>query len=620
MSHRARSRWFSTLALALLLGCHGTPPQPTPLAGEATSTTATPTPVASPAKTTVERLIELARTNNRVQDHLRYLSLEIGPRLTGSARLQLACEWSREQFASYGLDARLEPWGEFPVGFERGPWTGGMVAPVELAFEFNTMSWTPGTHGPQRGPALAYPTTEEELAALEDKLAGAWLVRPPGTEWKNEAGEIVFEKPAQPSNDLVKKVQERLTAKGALGEVRGARGDLLVTGGNHQISWDDLPKLVSVRVRKDHHDQLWMHLVKGEPVELSFDIDNRFVQGPVTQHNVVADLVGAEKPDELVLVGGHLDSWDGAQGTVDNGTGSATTLEAARLLAAVGARPKRTIRFVLWTGEEQGLYGSQKYVEQHPELLPKISVVLIHDEGTNYLSGLGVTAAMFTAMQQACAPLVGLNAELPFALEQVDALPNFVGSDNDSFVQAGVPGLFWRQSGRSEYEHYHHTQYDTFDAAIPEYQEHSALVVALAALGVADLPELLDRTNMKAPEPRRMGVQLDGTKITEVTEDSRAKEAGLVAGDVILSIDGEETKNQASVSRALRSGGSVKVVKVKRADEAFEVTLDWSQDPDEPRRLVQMAEREARDAARKAEREAKQAEQGAAESEGGAKP
>jgi Zn-dependent M28 family amino/carboxypeptidase len=145
---------------------------------------------------------------------------------------------------------------------------------------------------------------------------------------------------------------------------------------------------------------------------------------------------------------------------------------------------------VLWTGEEQGLFGSQDYVKKHADELPRISAVLVHDEGTNYISGLGVPAAMMDAMRTVCEPLAGLNAEVPFELTEVDGLPNFVGSDNDSFVQVGVPGFFWRQSGRVDYEHQHHTQYDTFDVAVPEYQEHSALIVALTAYGVANLPQL----------------------------------------------------------------------------------------------------------------------------------
>ena len=231
--------------------------------------------------------------------------------------------------------------------------------------------------------------------------------------------------------------------------------------------------------------------------------------------------------------------------------------------------------------------------------------MLVHDEGTNYLSGLGVTKAMFGSMQAVCAPLTSLNAEFPFALEEVEYLPSFVGSDNDSFTMAGVPGLFWHQSGRSDYEHYHHTQYDSFEAAIPEYQEHSALVVAIAALGVADLPELLDRTQMKAPEPRRMGVQLDGTKISELTDGSRAALAGMLVCDVLLRIDGEEVKSQGAVTRAIRGGGSTKVVEVQRGEEHVSFTLDWSNDPDEPRRLEDLKKEAAKAAAREAERKAK---------------
>jgi len=210
-------------------------------------------------------------------------------------------------------------------------------------------------------------------------------------------------------------------------------------------------------------------------------------------------------------------------------------------------------------------------------------------------------------MRTVCEPLLDLDPAYPFELAEVDGLPNFVGSDNDSFVQAGVPGFFWRQVGRSDYEHHHHTQYDTFDAAIPEYQEHSALVVALAAYGTANLPELLDRTAMKAPEPRRMGVQLDGTKITEVLDGSRAQAAGLLVGDVILAIDGDEVRMQAQISRAIREGSPRKVVRIKRGEETLELPLDWSDDPDEPRRQKQAQEREAREAARKAEAEAKKA-------------
>lgn len=603
--------WIVAFAL-LPLACHSqpadvapTPPAPTLV--EAEDEVEEPVLLdALEEDTTVARLIELGRKDNRVQQHLEHLCLEIGPRLTGSSNLTVACEWTKGVFESYGLTASLEQWGDFPVGFERGPWKGGMVAPETLDFEFHTMSWTPGTNGPARGPALAYPATEEELAALAPKLAGAWLVRPPSRELKLEDGTLVFEKPAQPSRELVTKVQEAIVANGGLGEVRGSGNDLLVTGGNHRIEWTDLPKLVSVRATKTHHDQLWARMAKGEAVELEFDIRNTFVQGPIPQYNVIADLVGSEKPDEYVIVCGHLDSWDGAQGTVDNGTGCATTLEAARLLTAVGAKPKRTIRFILWTGEEQGLFGSEAYAKTHAAELPRISAVLNHDGGTNYLSGLPVTAEIKAQLEGPLAVLATLHPAMPFEFKVMDGLTP-VGSDSDVFIPLDVPGMFWEQAGRSDYEHYHHTQHDVFEAAIPEYQRHSAMVAAIGAYQIANLPELVTRKNLRAPSARRMGVQLDGTKVTEVTEGSAAAAAGMLVGDVILAIDGSEMKAQNNISRAVREGGSRKTVKLKRGESELELTLDWSNDPDEPRRLVQNEERAAREAARKAEREAKEA-------------
>src|SRR5262249_31123525 len=147
-------------------------------------------------------------------------------------------------------------------------------------------------------------------------------------------------------------------------------------------------------------------LKSGQAVELEFDVDNRFVSGPVELDNVVADLRGSELPDEYVVVGGHIDSWDVATGATDNGTGCATTLEAARLLAATGANPRRTIRFMLWSGEEEGLLGSAAWVAAHPDVLPHVSCALVHDGGTDFVSGLGVTRAEMPQAQAALAPVI----------------------------------------------------------------------------------------------------------------------------------------------------------------------------------------------------------------------
>ncbi len=560
------------LPLALLAACAAT-------ASELASA-----PVVAPLEqgpATVDRVVALGRSENRVQDHLRVLCEEIGPRLSSSRNLREASEWARDEFASWGLEAWLEPWGEFPVGFDRGPAAGRMLAPLEIDFEFTTPAWTPGTNGAASGPAVPYPQNEEELEAVMDRLGGAWVVgRAPGGRRRSEA-----------ENEWRARVREALLEAGSLGVIRSSGSELVRTGGNHRIEWDELPRLVDIVLRGDQYDDLVARLEAGEEIELHFDIDNRFTEGPIEQVNVVADLVGSELPGEYVIVCAHLDSWDGATGANDNGTGVATTMEVARLLTAVGARPKRTLRFILWAGEEQGLLGSRGYVEAHPELLGEISAVLNHDGGTNYLSGLSVTPEMAVQLREVCAPLADLSPDMTFELTEREGLSSFGGSDHAPFVRAGVPAFFWGQSGRSSYSHYHHTQHDTFDGAIPEYQEHSAMVAAITALGIANLEHLLERRNMEPIEPRRMGVRLEGALIARVFPNSKAAAAGWEQDDRIVSIDGEPMETLEGVVGALQEGGPRKVIVIRRGEELVETVLDYSNDEDEAERVRRREER-----------------------------
>src|SRR5262249_25250808 len=166
----------------------------------------------------------------------------------------------------------------------------------------------------------------------------------------------------RPGPKFLAKVNEAYTEAGAAGVVRSARGELILTDGNFKVSWDKLPSLPSVRLLQKQFDEIVAWLGEGKAVTVEFDIRNYFKKGPIKLYNVIADIPGTEKPDEYVIVGGHIDSWDGATGTTDNGTGCATTLEAARILMKAGVKPRRTIRFMLWSGEEQGLLGSREYV------------------------------------------------------------------------------------------------------------------------------------------------------------------------------------------------------------------------------------------------------------------
>lgn len=532
----------------------------------------------------VKAIVRLGHTDSKVTDHLVYLTEDIGPRLTGSHRLMEAEQWCRDQFSKWGLNASLEQWGDFPVGFDRGPWSGGMVAPEEIDYDFITPSWTPGVVGPKQGPAVLYPKTLAEANKRKGQLEGAWVVRPRDMDIERK---------------LRDKIDDALVAHGAAGLVvsdRNDAGELVHTYGSYKIDWKALPQLVKVNLRADQHRDLVERLGDKEGVKLAFSIDNRFFNGPVPQHNVIADIVGSEKPDEIVVVGGHLDSWDGAKGANDNGTGVATTMEAARLLMAAGAKPKRTIRFMLWSGEEQGLLGSEGYVEAHAEQMDKYSAVLVHDGGTNYLAGLGVTPEMMPQMKEAFAPVMQLSPDtLPFVLTEADSLrPG--GSDHTPFINAGVPGFFWDQQGRSDYDHVHHTQHDTLENVIEEYQRHSAMVVAIGAYQLANLPDPVNRTN-SAPLPRRRmgGMIATDMTVSELDPDGLAAKSGWKLGDKVINMDGEVFESRWGIFRAAQKGGPKKTFVVERKGKQLTLTLDWTGTKGE-------AERDARTAARAATR------------------
>jgi len=521
----------------------------------------------------LERILALGRDDNRVQDHLRVLTQELGPRLTSSSNLERAERWCRDRFASWGLDARLEQYDEWAVGFDRGTSSGRMVAPEERELTFITRAWSRGTDGPVRGPAVLEPESLDEMDTWAAGVGGAWVV-----QRARARGE-------QLPRDLRRAIRAATDAAGVLGTIRsGSRDGRLVMSGRAPGSMDELPETVAITLHTDDCADLVARLGRGEPVELEFNIDNRFRRGPIPLHNVLADIRGTEFPDEFVLVQAHLDSWDGAEGACDNGTGVATTLEAARLLALAGVRPRRTIRFVLYSGEEQGLHGSRGYVREHADELEHTSVVLNHDNGTKYLAGIGATEAMRADFEWVFAPVRSLDAGRPFEIRAVEGLrPG--PSDHAPFVRAGVPGFHWSQSNEG-YRRVHHTQHDVFAAADSADQQHSALVAAIAAYRFASLDGLVDRTFMAVPEARKMGVYLAGTEIQRVLA-GKAQDAGWQVGDVVLAIDGTAVETQAELVSALQAGGPRKVVSLRRGGATIESVLDYTDDPAE-------VEREAR--------------------------
>ncbi len=490
----------------------------------------------------VAKVIELGKNGNKVQEHLDYLTNRIGPRLTGSEGLQAACEWARDEFKKMGLESRLEQWGEFPVGFERGPSYGRMVSPKVMKLDFGTNAWTAGTRGRVVGRVVLAPKTLEQVEAMKEQLEGAYVLvqRPPRRRRSRGPRTAPPAKPADTANsgntkedakdtpdekrsdDKAKKPTESskqddkpkqtksepkpmtreqlqalydaIKACNPAGIISNTSGELILTGGSYKVNMDELPTIPRITLLKSQWDEVKAMVDEGKEVELEFDIRNHFRKGPIPLYNVIADIPGTEWPDQYVIVGGHIDSWDGATGATDNAAGCATTLEAARLLMAAGAKPKRTIRFMLWSGEEQGLLGSRAYVEKHKKDVAKnVSAVFVHDGGTNYVAGIRGTKAMIPDFETVFASVRKMNPSAPFDIAEIPSIRARGGSDHVPFIRAGVPGFFWMQRGRAVYRTTHHTQYDTFESIVPEYQEHSSIVIAVGALGTANLDHLLPR-------------------------------------------------------------------------------------------------------------------------------
>ena len=321
--------------------------------------------------------------------------------------------------------------------------------------------------------------------------------------------------PAPETEPTGPSILERVFAAEPAGFISASSDDRVRTGGMQgwrTLSADALPYGVEMQVRTSDYDFINSRLADGVAIEIEADLQNKFTPGPIPVYNTVAEIPGTTWPDEVVIVSAHVDSWNGpgSQGTTDNGTGSSVTLEAARLLMAAGAKPKRTIRFVLWTGEEQGLLGSREYVNQLKETgeLEKISAVFVDDGGTNYEGGLKCTAAMMPMLAAATAPVTATFPDMPVNVQVVDRAGGGMAggsSDHASFLREGVPAFFWDEVGRADYGYGWHTQNDKIDLAIPEYLIQSSTCAAVTAYNLACADTKLPRESREGTPQANAG-------------------------------------------------------------------------------------------------------------------
>jgi hypothetical protein len=456
-------------------------------------------------------LLEEIKARSELMKNLAYLSDRIGARLTGSANLERANKWTAEKMKAYGLEnVRLEPW-EIPYGWERGRAEMKLIEPdTGRSLLIASRGWAPGTKGKITADVvfIKSPRTTDDLKPYKGKLKGAVVMLaepskvspitdtsygPPPAAKKGERPQ--GERPPGEGFGFMQELTRFLKDEGIACQVTDAAKPhgLLVTTGNwgadRAAAEQSFPRVFMAH----EHYALLHRLVtrENEKTRVELEITNTFIPGPLTVYNTIGEVPGAERPDEIVVVGAHLDSWELASGTTDNGTGSCVVLETARavaLLAKSGMRPKRTIRFCLFSGEEQGLWGSRKYAEKYKADLPKHSVALVHDTGTGKVLGFGTQ---------------GRKAIIPILEPQLETLKSFPewkglddrglrGTDHESFERAGVPGFACRQD-MDEYRFTHHTQSDTFDKAKEPNLIQGAQVMAITAVRIANLPDLLPR-------------------------------------------------------------------------------------------------------------------------------
>jgi Zn-dependent M28 family amino/carboxypeptidase len=306
---------------------------------------------------------------------------------------------------------------------------------------------------------------------------------------------------------LSRRIDEFLVANAARIRVDdGGRPHGQVTAFNNP-SYDVATIVPSVILRNEDYGRIARLLGDGTQVELEFTIVNRTFPEGRTAYNAVAEIAGIDKPDELVIIGGHLDSWQSATGATDNAIGCAVMMEAARILRAIGVRPRRTIRVALWSGEEQGLLGSQAYIQEHfgtfenPKAgFGKLMAYLNMDHGTGRPRGAVVFGpeSAATAVRQVLAPL----ADLGIAGAVATRRRAFGTTDHTAFNNAGLPGIDFELDPIEYDSHTHHTNLDTYERILEPDARAAAIVIAYTAYQLAMLDEMLPRFQRSEMPPR----------------------------------------------------------------------------------------------------------------------
>jgi hypothetical protein len=487
--------------------------------------------------------------HSQIMRTMHFFTDVYGPRLTGSPNHKAAAGWAIKQMTEWGFqNGHLEPWDFGHPGWNNERASGYITAPMLAPLTFKVLGWTNGTKGTVTAQTIEIdppekpkqPDMDAFLASVKDKVRGKMVmvgkpgvvpvtidVRPRRMDDKAahdrfdannpNAGAFGPQRPQQERPDpailTAAKINEQidafLVANGALMRINDARMEHGLIRAFNNRTFDPKKAVPTVVLRNDDYGRIARIMADGTPVKLEFNIVNKWYPEGKTSYNTVAEIPGTDKKDEVVMLGGHLDSWHSATGATDNAIGAAVMMEAARILQAIGVKPRRTIRVALWSGEEQGLLGSQAYVKQHfgtfeepkPEFAKLVGYLNV-DSGTGRIRG----ASVFGPKEDAEILRASLNSltDLGFAGVITSKSRRLGGTDSTSFSKAGLPGIGLGQDPIEYFTDTWHTNIDTYERIIEDDAKKSAIIVAAAIYELAMRDDMLPRfsaADMPAPPP-----------------------------------------------------------------------------------------------------------------------
>jgi len=488
---------------------------------------------------TLSRIRKEAMERSQIMKTMHMFTDVYGPRLTGSPNHKAAAEWAVKQMTAWGLDnAHLEPWDFKHPGWLNERLTAHLISPVKDPLVCEVLAWTPSTKGTVQAKAyqLVLPErpSQEQLTIFfnnyKAKVRGKIVLigkpasvpvnlNPPAKRSTDEQVQQRYGPNARPfsfptpsptptpaanaprpltNQQLAEQVDTFLKENGALVRVNDAGREFRQIRAFNNRTFDVDKAIPTVVMSNEDFGRISRILGDGTDVVLEFNIVNHVYPEGVTSYNTIGEIRGTDKADEVIMLGGHLDSWHAATGATDNAIGCAIMMEAARILKTLGVKPRRTIRVALWSGEEQGLLGSQAYVKEHfgsfEDPKPgyeKFGGYFNIDSGTGRVRGASVFGPPEAAniMREILGPFKddGLVGAV------VTRSRRLGGSDNTSFNNAGLPGIGMGQDPIEYNSHTWHTNLDTYERILEDDVKKDAMVMAWAVYQLANSDTMLPR-------------------------------------------------------------------------------------------------------------------------------